>query len=234
MVWNAMSSIVLMILLISAEVSSIICMADTICSICALQLSISVLVWFIFLCASSAWAAVSRTCAEISVIVAASSSTELACSVAPWLSTCAPEESCSAPPATPSAAWSICCNVSVISLFSSSMEVNMALKLPTYISLQLLCTVKSPAAMPASWSWISPSMVLKPCTRFCVAPAKIAVSSFARTSGTGDARSPCESSSTRCAHCLIGSPMRLEMRNAIIHATSSASNVSATATPIPR
>ncbi|MPM69859.1 hypothetical protein SDC9_116807 [bioreactor metagenome] len=141
-----------MILPISADVSSIICMADTICSIWALQLSTSPLVWLTFLCASSAWAAVSRTCADISVMVAASSSTELACSVAPWLNTCAPEESCSAPPATPSAAWSICCRVSVISYRNDSIEVKIAPKLPTYISLQFDCTVKSPAAIPESCS----------------------------------------------------------------------------------
>ena len=63
--------------------------------------------------ASRALDAVRDTWSEISLMVAASSSTDAACSVAPSLRACAPTDTCSAPTETWSAARLICDSVSL-------------------------------------------------------------------------------------------------------------------------
>ena len=105
LVWKAISSMVLMILAISLDFSLISPMAAVISCIW-------VLLWSIFWPTSSAiwlacWAlsALALICSEMSLMVAASSSTEEACSVAPWERAWAPEETWSAPEETSSAAW---------------------------------------------------------------------------------------------------------------------------------
>ena len=75
---------VLMILLISVEESLISFMAAVICSICFLPCSSSVAVAMAWSLASLAFSALLATWSWISFTVAASSSTEDACSVVPW------------------------------------------------------------------------------------------------------------------------------------------------------
>ena len=86
LVWNAISSMVLMIFSISLEHSLILLIARTMDSILSLLLLISFAVSEINWLTSRELAAVSLTWLDSSPRVAASSSTELACSVAPWLS----------------------------------------------------------------------------------------------------------------------------------------------------
>ena len=100
LVWKAMSSIVLIILLISLDFSVISCIA----------LDISSIFWLLRPTASSvlwespeaftAISAVPLIWVEMSFMVALNSSIEEACSVAPWESPWAPELTCSAPALT--------------------------------------------------------------------------------------------------------------------------------------
>ncbi|MPM90462.1 hypothetical protein SDC9_137583 [bioreactor metagenome] len=113
LVWNAMSSIVLMILPISREEELISAIACNISCMRPLLLCICVPVSAAFCRASRALDAVRDTWSEISLMVAASSSTDAACSVAPSLRACAPTDTCSAPTETWSAARLICDSVSL-------------------------------------------------------------------------------------------------------------------------
>ena len=96
-VWNAISSIVLMIFPISPEDVLISDIAASISCILRLLSPASSPTSTDFLLASWAPSALRLIFVEISLIVAASSSTEEACSVAPWESACAPLDTWSAP-----------------------------------------------------------------------------------------------------------------------------------------
>ena len=107
LVWNAMSSMVLMIFPISLERSLISPMADSIS--CILRL-LSAASFPTSLARSLAFCALSAFCftwEDISLTVAASSSMEEACSVAPWDRAWAPSDTCSLPLATWSEDWLI-------------------------------------------------------------------------------------------------------------------------------
>ena len=126
LVWKAMFSMVAMILLISWETLTMSSMAETICPICSsLRLTCSpvrrALAW-----AEAALFTFSSAVLLRSSRVAKSSSTALACSVAPWARDWAPEESCSALPDTRRSAWLIWAKeeemVVVKLLMDSSME----------------------------------------------------------------------------------------------------------------
>ena len=99
-----MSSMVLIMFLVSAEeflISSIALMRFSIFAEVSPSFSAAS---FVHLLASSASLEFSCIISDTTLMVAASSSTEEACSVAPCDSACAPEETCSEPAATWSAA----------------------------------------------------------------------------------------------------------------------------------
>ena len=103
LVWKAMSSIVLIILLISLDFSVISRMASDISSIFLLLSSTASPASMLKRFASMDCSAVPFIFTEISFMVAPSSWIEEACSVEPWDSACAPLETCSAPAFTSSA-----------------------------------------------------------------------------------------------------------------------------------
>ena len=90
LVWKAMSSMVLRILLISWELSLISAMASIISCILLLHWVMLSPTSLALLLALRALSAFWVTCWETSLMEAASSSTELACSVEPWARTWAP------------------------------------------------------------------------------------------------------------------------------------------------
>ena len=92
LVWNAISSIVLMIFPISLELLLMSVMAESISCIRWLLSPASSLTLSAMSLAAFAFSAFFSTLLEISLMVAASSSTEEACSVAPWDNACAPED----------------------------------------------------------------------------------------------------------------------------------------------
>ena len=96
-VWNAMSSMVFTICSISSEERSILCMAFTISSISSMPLLRAVSACPTSSAAVCVWSAILWRSFVISATEADSSCTEAACSVAPWESPCAPEETWSAP-----------------------------------------------------------------------------------------------------------------------------------------
>ena len=138
--------------------------------------------------------------------VAESSSTELACSVAPW-DRAMPEEATWAEPldtravaaAMPPRVW-----------FSFSLMVRRsswrALKSPGYWALPP-SLVRSPFAMLPSTAPISSSMTLKFCTRWAVESASTLVSSLPFPSGMGLFKSPWDSARRRAAHFTMGPAM---------------------------
>ena len=83
---------------------------------------------------------------DISFIVAASSSMDAACSVAPCERDCAPADTCCAPEETLSADLLICPKVESKSSLSLSVASLMLTNTPTYSLAALLSTVKSPFA----------------------------------------------------------------------------------------
>ena len=99
-VWNAISSIVLIIFPISLEELLISSIAAIISCIWPLLSAICLPVCIAFALTSIAFSALLLTCSEISLMVAASSSMEEACSVAPCDKAWAPEDTCSLPLAT--------------------------------------------------------------------------------------------------------------------------------------
>ena len=81
--------------------------------------------------ASSAAAAVFLALEEISLMVAASSSTELACSMEPWLRVCAPMETCPLAEDTWPAEALICLMVLLSSTFSVRIDCKIPWNSPT-------------------------------------------------------------------------------------------------------
>ena len=148
-VWNAISSMVLMILLISFEQLLMSDMASIMCCIFWLLVFISALTVSAMLLACPALSAFCLTLSEISLIVAASCSTELACSVAPWESDCAPLDTCSEPLATWEELWLICDSVSLSLSAMERKETSRGWNPPVYASGQIESTVKSPSAILA-------------------------------------------------------------------------------------
>ena len=97
LVWNAISSMVLMILLISSAFAVISFIASRISFILSLETSTALPAALDSSSASPAFSAVSLILSEISVMVADSSCTDDACSVEPCASACAPEDTWDAP-----------------------------------------------------------------------------------------------------------------------------------------
>ena len=113
-VWNAMSSITLIILPISSDDRLISSIAASIFSIWRLLSSTFWAAVSRYSVTFVTWAAVSRFFCAISCTEAESSSEELACSVLPWASSCAPSATCFAPESTCSADDSISAKVRFI------------------------------------------------------------------------------------------------------------------------
>ena len=110
LVWKAISSIVLIIFPISLEEELISFIASIMVCICWLLSVIFSPTSSASLLTLCAFSALDFTWLEISLIVAASSSTEEACSVAPWERAWEPDATWSLPDATWSADWLICPN----------------------------------------------------------------------------------------------------------------------------
>ncbi len=131
LVWNAMFSMEAMILEISWEELEIFSMAVFSSFMCSTLVPKCPPAWPTKRPASSAAAAVILALEEISLMVAASSSTELACSTEPWLSRCAPLETWSLAEDTWPAEASIWRMVPLSSTFRVRMERRIPWNSPT-------------------------------------------------------------------------------------------------------
>ena len=147
LVWKAISSIVLIIFPISFEQLVISSIACIIWCIFSLLTFISVLMLPAFSLAFCALSAFCFILLEISLMVEASSCTELACSVAPWESAWEPLATCWEPLATCVELWLICCMVSLSLSAMPRKETSKGWKPPVYSASQTESTVKSPSAI---------------------------------------------------------------------------------------
>ena len=118
---------------------------------------------------------------------------EDACSVAPWESAWAPAATCSEPPATCSALWSMFLKTADISFNILYMESESGLKSPTYKSWDWLVMAKLPAAISLSPQSISLIILLMESVMRRVASDSLPVSSLECMTGTCDFKSPSDS-----------------------------------------
>ena len=140
-----MSSIVLIILLISLELALIFSIASIIFCIWSLQFNITVVTSVTCPFAIFVLFSFVSTCLRISSVVATNSSTELACSVAPCESTCAPVDTFSDSFATNIPAFCMLFTVLDKTFWNSTIEFWISLNSP----LNSHCdeTFKSPSAI---------------------------------------------------------------------------------------
>ena len=215
-VWKAMSSMVCIMSLILSDVVLISWIASI--SSCILWLLSSISSPAVWACslALRVVSALLRICPEISVMVAASSWTELACSVAPWLKAVELAATWSALTATCSEDWEIPRSVSRRDFWIDFIEVSTATKSPLY--WRVISTVKLPSAIWPKFFDTSPTTSKRWETVVSRAVTRSAISSFVSNVGTAAWRSPCESKARRSEHAFIGSEIARASRSAAISA----------------
>ena len=144
-VWNAISSIVLIIFPISLELALIFSIAWIIFCICSLLFSITVVTSVTCAFAIFVLCSFASTWLRISSVVATNSSTELACSVAPWDNVCAPVDTRSDSVATNIPAFCMPFTVLDITFWNASIACWISWNSP--LNSHSVDTFKWPAAI---------------------------------------------------------------------------------------